>query len=57
MYEVKVFDSSGNLKNVISANQLNIREEKKCETPSVFQKNKRTRGPSVKIYKSLANKA
>ena len=56
MYEVKVFDSSGNLKNVISANQLNIREEKKCETPSVFQKNKRTRGPSVKIYKSLANK-
>ena len=57
MYEVRVYDSSGNLKNVISVNQLITREEIKDETPSVFQKNKRPRGPAVKIYKSLANKA
>ena len=55
MYEVKVFDSSGNLKKVISVNQLITRDEIKYETPSVFQKNKRPIGPSVKLYKSVAN--
>ena len=57
MYEVKVFDSSGNLKKVISVNQLITRDEIKYETPSVFQKNKRHRGPSVKFCKSVANQA
>ena len=57
MFEVKVYDSFGNLKNVISVDQLNTREDIKSESPSVFQKNKRPRGPAVKIYKSLANKA
>ena len=55
MYEVKVYDSSGNLKKVISVNQLNTREDIKTETPSVFQRNKKPRGPSVELYKSLAN--
>jgi len=55
MFEVKVYDSSGNLKKVISVNQLNTREEIKSETPSVFQKNKRTREPSVKFLKIQAN--
>lgn len=53
MYEVKVYDSSGNLKKVISVNQLNTREDIKSETPSVFQRNKKPRGPSVELYKSL----
>ena len=57
MFEVKVYDSSGNIKKVISVNQLIIREDMKTESPSVFlKKNKRNRGPSVKLNKSLANK-
>ena len=55
MYEVKVYDSSGNLKKVISADQLHIREKMQSETPSVFSKYKRTGGPSAKLLKSQAN--
>lgn len=55
MFEVKVYDSSGNLKKVIPVDQLNIREKIQWDTPSVFHKNKRTRGTSVKLYKSQAN--
>lgn len=42
MNEVKVYDSSGNLKKVISIKQLNLREKMQLETPSIFRKNKRT---------------
>jgi hypothetical protein len=39
MNEVKVYDSIGILKKVISVNQLNIREKMKMETPSIFRRN------------------
>ena len=55
MFEVKVYDSFGNLKNVISVDQLNTREDIKSESPSVFQKNKKPRGPSGKFLKNQAN--
>ncbi len=55
MNEVKVYDSSGNLKKVISVNQLNIREKLKMETPSIFRKNKRTGRPSKKLPDSKKN--
>jgi len=55
MYEVKVYDSSGNLKKVISVNQLNIREEIQWETPSILWKNKRTGRPSEKLPDSKKN--
>jgi len=53
--EVKVYDSSGNLKKVISVNQLNIREKLQMETPSIFRKNKRTGRPSKKLPDSKKN--
>lgn len=49
MNEVKVFDSLGNLKKVISVHQLNIREKLQMETPSIFRRNKRTMRPPVKL--------
>ena len=55
MYEVKVYDSSGNLKKVISVDQLNIRGKLKMETPSIFWRNKRTGRPSGKFLKNQAN--
>ena len=42
MHEVKVYDSSGNLKKVISVKKLNIRSNKQLEFPALFLKNKRT---------------
>lgn len=48
MNEVKVYDSSGNLKKVISVNQLNIREKLQMETPSIFKRNKRAGRPPEK---------
>ncbi|MZH06228.1 MAG: hypothetical protein F3743_12710 [Nitrospinae bacterium] len=41
MYEVKVFDSSGNLKKVISIESLNKREKLQADNPSIFKRNKR----------------
>ncbi len=41
MHEVKVFDSDGKLKKVISVNTLNEREDQKVESPDMFRKNKR----------------
>jgi len=41
MHEVKVYDSSGNLKKVISINALNKRDQRQIENPSIFKKNKR----------------
>ena len=55
MNEVKVYDSSGNLKKVISVNQLNIREKLQMETPSIFRRNKRTRRPSEILPDSKKN--
>ena len=40
MHEVKVFDSSGKLKKVISINALNKRSKKQIENPALFKKNK-----------------
>ena len=42
MHEVKVYDSAGKLKKVISVNSLNKREDQKAESPNLFRKNKRT---------------
>ena len=42
MHEVKVYDGSGNLKEVISVKKLNIRSKKQLESPSLFLKNKKT---------------
>ena len=41
MHEVKVYDSSGKLKKVISTQTLNIRSKQQLETPSMFRKNKK----------------
>ena len=51
MHEVKVFDSSGNLKKVISINALNKRSKKQIENPSLFKKNKRFGRPAEKPAK------
>ncbi len=42
MHEVKVYDGSGNLKEVISVKKLNIRSKQQLESPSLFLKNKKT---------------
>ena len=55
MNEVKVFDSAGNLKKVISVNQLNIRETNLMNTPSMFRRNKRTVKPPIKLPDSKDN--
>jgi hypothetical protein len=55
MNEVKVYDSSGNLKKVISINQLKTREQEILNTPSIFRRNKRTVKPPVKLNVSKDN--
>ena len=40
MNEVKVYDSSGILKKVISVEKLNIRSLKQLETPANFRRKK-----------------
>jgi len=49
MHEVKVFDSSGKLKKVISIRSLNNRSNKQLETPALFLKNKRGRKTLPKL--------
>jgi hypothetical protein len=51
MHEVKVYDSSGNLKKVISIKKLNNRSKKQLESPSLFRKNKRAGKPPAKPAK------
>ena len=51
MYEVKVYDSSGNLKRVVSEEQLLIRSKKQIEFPDLFNRKKRGR-PSIQSPKS-----
>ena len=41
MHEVKVFDSSGKLKKVITVKALHVRSMKQIEDPSQFMKNKK----------------
>ena len=48
MHEVKVYDGSGNLKEVISVKKLNIRSKQQLESPSLFMKNKKTGKPAEK---------
>jgi len=52
MHEVKVYDSSGKLKKVISTRTLNIRSKQQLETPSMFRKNKKGRMPWSKPPKT-----
>ena len=52
MHEVKVYDSSGKLKKVISTQTLNIRSKQQLETPSMFLRNKRGRKPWAKSPKT-----
>ena len=52
MHEVKVFDSSGKLKKVISVKALDRRSQKQIDTPSLFRKNK---GPGRPAGKSAKN--
>jgi hypothetical protein len=44
MNEVRVYDGSGNLKEVISVAALSIRSEKQIEAPYLFMKNKKKPG-------------
>jgi len=48
MNEVKVFDRSGKLKEVISVKELNVRSENQLESPNLFLKNKKIRRPPGK---------
>ena len=41
MFEVKVFDSSGNLKKVISEKALNKRSDKQINSPSLYKKGRK----------------
>lgn len=52
MHEVKVFDSSGKLKKVISIKSLNHRSNKQLEDPAFFLKNKRGRKTLPKFPKA-----
>jgi len=47
MHEVKVFDSSGNLKKVISVKSLNKRTEKQINSPSFYNKKGRKVKPII----------
>ena len=47
MHEVKVFDSSGNLKKIISVKTLNKRTEKQINSPSFYNKKGRKVKPFV----------
>jgi hypothetical protein len=54
MNEVRIYDGSGNLKEVISVEALSVRSEKKFETPYLFLKNKKE--PRRRKAKSSENK-
>jgi len=51
MYEVKVYDSSGKLKKVISEKTLNKRWDDQINSPSLYKNSrKRTKAP-IKVAK------
>ena len=52
MHEVKVYDSTGKLKKVISINTLNAREHKLIDNPSIFNKSKKLGSLGEKSVKS-----
>jgi len=56
MNEVKVFDGSGKLKEVISVEELNVRSEKQLESPYLFLKDKKVRRPPAKSSENQAPK-
>ncbi len=49
MHEVKVYDSSGNLKKVISVKALNKRSDKQIQSPSLYNKKGRNAKPMSKV--------
>ncbi len=54
MFEVKVFDSSGNLKKVISEKALNKRSDKQINSPSLYRKGRKKLKTPAKIAKTSA---
>ena len=49
MHEVKVYDSSGKLKKVISVKTLTTRSDQQINSPSLYIKKGRKAKPSVKV--------
>ena len=49
MHEVKVYDSSGKLKKVISVKALTKRSDQQISSPSLYIKKCRKAKPSVKV--------
>jgi hypothetical protein len=49
MHEVKVYDSSGNLKKVISVKALTKRSDQQIQTPSLYNKKGRKAKPMGKV--------
>lgn len=54
MHEVKVYDSAGQLKQVIPVKTLNKRADQKAEFPGLFRKNKRNSKPRTVTLKTQA---
>ena len=54
MHEVKIYDSLGNLKKVISVRKLINRSTKQLESPSFFRKKKAIISPWARTLKSKA---
>ena len=51
MHEVKVYDSSGNLKKVISVKALTKRSDQQINSPSLYIKKGRKAKPQINIAK------
>ncbi len=51
MHEVKVYDSSGNLKKIISVKTLTQRSDQQIKSPSLYNKKWRKAKPMVKVEK------
>lgn len=49
MHEVKVYDSSGNLKKIISVKTLTKRSDQQIKSPSLYNKKGRKAKPMIKI--------
>ena len=48
MHEVRIYDSAGKLKEVISPNALEIRGEEQIQSPGMFRKRQPTAKPPTK---------
>ncbi len=51
MHEVKVYDSSGNLKKIISVKTLTKRSDQQIQSPSLYNKKGRKAKSMVKVKK------